>query len=39
MSGSELKADPTKIKAIIKMEVPTDVAAIERLRGTVTYIG
>ena len=34
VSASGLKADPTKIKAIVKMEVPTDVAAAECLRGT-----
>ena len=38
VSASGLKADPTKIEAIVKMEAPTDVAAVERLRGTVTYL-
>ena len=38
MSASGLKADPTKIEAIVKMKAPTDVAAIERLRGRVTYL-
>ena len=38
VSASGLKADPTKIEAIMKMEAPTDVAAVERLRGTVTYL-
>ena len=38
VSASGLKADPTKIEAIVKMEVPTDVAAAECLRGIVTYL-
>ena len=38
VSASGVKADPTKIEAIVKMEEPTDVAAVERLRGTVTYL-
>ena len=38
VSASGLKADPTKIKAILKMEAPTDVAAVECLRGMVTYL-
>ena len=38
VSATGLKADPTKIEAIVKMEVPTDVPAVERLRGTVTYL-
>ena len=38
VSASGLKADPAKIEAIVKMEAPTDVAAVERLRGTVTYL-
>ena len=38
MSASGLKADPTKIEATVKMEAPTDVAAVEHLRGTVTYL-
>ena len=38
MSASGLKADPTKIEAMVKMEAATDVAAVERLRGTVTYL-
>ena len=32
VSASGLKADPTKIEGIVKMEALTDVAAVERLR-------
>ena len=38
VSASGLKADLTKIEAIVKMEATTDIAAVERLRGTVTYL-
>ena len=38
LSASHLKADSSKIEAIVKMEAPTDVAAVERLQGTVTYL-
>ena len=38
VSASGLKADPTKIEAIMKMEAPTVIAAVERLGGTVTYL-
>ena len=38
VSSSGLRADPAKIEAISKMEAPSDVAAVERLRGTVTYL-
>ena len=38
ISADGLKADPEKIEAILEMETPADVAAVERLRGTVTYL-
>ena len=31
-------SDPEKVEAIKKMERPADVAAVERLKGTVTYL-
>ena len=37
-SALGLKADLTKIEAIMKMEAPTDVDAVERLQGMVTYL-
>ena len=33
-----LKADPDKLKAILKMENPTDVTGVQRLIGTVNYL-
>lgn len=32
-----MKADPNRVKAILKMERPTDVAAVWRLVGLVNY--
>ena len=38
LSPNGLKADPDKLKAILKMENPTDVAGVQRLIGTVNYL-
>lgn len=38
VSSSSLKLDPSKIKAVLKMELPIDKAGVERLRGTVSYL-
>lgn len=33
-----LKLDPSKIKAIFKMELPKDKGGVERLRGAINYL-
>ena len=38
LTPNGLKADPDKLKAILKMENPTDVAGVQRLIGTVNYL-
>lgn len=38
VSSEGLKPDPTKIDAVLKMEPPSDKAAVERLRGTANYL-
>ena len=38
LTPNGLNADPDKLKAIMKMENPTDVAGVQRLIGTVNYL-
>ena len=38
LTPNGLKTDPDKLKAILKMENPTDVAGVQRLIGTVNYL-
>ena len=38
LTPNGLKADPDKLKVILKMENPTDVAGVPRLIGTVNYL-
>ena len=38
VSTDGLKPDPNKVEAIVNMERPTDVEAVERLKGTVAYL-
>ena len=38
VSKDGLKPDPEKIRAVLEMESPKDKAAVERLKGTVTYL-
>ena len=33
-----IKPDPTKVEAVLKMERPSDVAAVRRLVGLVNYL-
>lgn len=38
LSAKGLKADPEKVKAVIDMPLPTDVKAVQRFVGFVTYL-
>ena len=38
LSRNGISADPLKVKAISEMPAPTDVAAVQRLLGVVTYL-
>lgn len=38
LSAQGLKADPEKVKAVMDMPLPTDVKAVQRFVGSVTYL-
>lgn len=38
LTRSGLRVDPTKVEAIVRMPVPEDVKAVQRLLGTVNYL-
>ena len=38
LTSEGVKADPSKVEAVIRIEKPTDVAAVQRIMGTVGYL-
>ena len=38
LTPERIKPDPTKVEAVLKMERPSDVAAVRRLVGLVNYL-
>ena len=38
LTSEGVKADPSKVEAVIRMEKPTDVTGIQRIMGTVGYL-
>ena len=38
VTADGLKPDPSKIEAVLEMDNPVDKEAVERLRGTITYL-
>jgi len=38
LTSEEIKADPSKVEAVVRMEMPTDVTGIQRIMGTMGYL-
>ena len=38
MTSEGIKADPSKVEAVLRMERPTDVTGGQRIMGTVGYL-